>query len=270
MPLGSGALAGTAFPIDREALAQELGFSAPSPNSLDGVSDRDFVVEFLFSCSLIGVHLSRLAEMMVLYSTAEFGYFELSDEYATGSSLMPQKKNPDVFELARGKSGALLGMLTGMLSTLKGLPSAYDKDLQEDKVPVFSAFDTLISLLPVLAGALETLAVNSERMRAGIDAGMLATDLADYLVGKDLPFREAHAVAGKAVQLAQEQGKTLDKIELEEFQTLHPAFDKDVTVVFNPLYSLSRRSSIGGTGHKAVEAQLAEARLCLANINHFP
>ena len=170
LPLGSGALAGTAFPVDRIALAHSLGFDRPSENSLDAVSDRDFAAEYLFICTLAGVHLSRLAEAVVLFTTAEFGFFELSDAYATGSSLMPQKKNPDVFELARGKSGALIGWLAGLLATLKGLPSAYDKDLQEDKVPVFSATDTLLQLLPVLAGALETLAVKPERMRAAIDA----------------------------------------------------------------------------------------------------
>ena len=155
LPLGSGALAGTAFPVDRATLAHSLGFDRPSENSLDAVSDRDFAAEFLFICTLAGVHLSRLAEAVVLFTAAEFGFFELSDAYATGSSLMPQKKNPDVFELARGKSGALIGWLAGLLATLKGLPSTYDKDLQEDKVPVFSATDTLLQLLPVLAGAVE-------------------------------------------------------------------------------------------------------------------
>ena len=162
-PLGSGALAGTAFPIDRASLAQDFGFDSANQNSMDGVSDRDFVAEYLFCCSLCGVHLSKLAENIVLFTTAEFGFIELSDAYSTGSSLMPQKKNPDMFELTRGKSGTMIGLLTGFLSTLKGLPSTYDKDLQEDKVPVFQATDTLLAILPVLAGALKTMTVNQER-----------------------------------------------------------------------------------------------------------
>src|SRR5512140_2771623 len=187
LPLGSAALAGTAFPVDRPALAQALGFDSASPNSLDAVSDRDFAAEFLFAAALLGVHLSKLAEAMVLFTSAEFGFFGLSDAFSTGSSLMPQKKNPDMFELARGKSGTLIGLLTGLLATLKGLPSTYDKDLQEDKLPVFNAYDTLLALLPVLSGAVETLSPRRERMRADIDAAMLATDLADYLVVKGTP-----------------------------------------------------------------------------------
>jgi argininosuccinate lyase len=202
LPLGSGALAGVPFPIDRQALADELGFASPAPNSIDAVSDRDFAAEFLFVAALAGVHLSRLAEAVILFSSAEFGYFELSDAYATGSSLMPQKKNPDVFELARGKAGGLIGALAGLLATLKGLPSAYDKDLQEDKPPVFHAFDTLAALLPVLAGAIATLTVKADRLQANLEAGMMATDLADYLVRKGLPFRQAHTLTGQAVQLA--------------------------------------------------------------------
>ena len=190
LPLGSGALAGTSFPVDRDALAAGLGFTQPSANSLDAVSDRDFVAEFLFCAALIGSHLSKLSEAVVLFSSAEFGFFELSDAFSTGSSLMPQKKNSDVFELARGKAGTLLGYLTGWMATLKGLPSTYDKDLQEDKVPVFNAYDTLMAVLPVLAGALQTMTLHPARMRAAIDPGMLATDLADYLVQKGLPFRQ--------------------------------------------------------------------------------
>ena len=192
LPLGSGALAGAPFPIDRQALAAELGCTRVSENSLDGVSDRDFVAEFLFCASLTGAHLSRLAEAVVLFTSAEFAFFELSDAFATGSSLMPQKKNPDVFELARGKAGTLLGLLTGWLATLKGLPSTYDKDLQEDKLPLFAAYDTLLLILPALSGAVRTLTVNAERMRAAIDPALMATDLADYLVRRGIPFRAAH------------------------------------------------------------------------------
>ena len=184
LPLGCGALAGAPFPIDRDALARELGFDGPAQNSIDAISDRDFAVEFLFCCALCGVHLSRMAEALILFSSAEFGFFQFSDAFTSGSSLMPQKKNPDVFELARGRSGVLTGYLSGLLVTLKGLPSAYDKDLQEDKLPVFKAFDLLVQILPVLAGALETLTIFPERLQANLDPGMMATDAADYLVEK--------------------------------------------------------------------------------------
>jgi argininosuccinate lyase len=263
LPLGSGALAGTAFPIDRAALAKSLGFMQPSPNSLDAVSDRDFAAEFLFCTALTGTHLSKLAEAVVLFSSAEFGYFELSDAYSTGSSLMPQKKNPDVFELARGKAGTLLGYLTGLMTTLKGLPSTYDKDLQEDKIPVFSAYDTLTAILPALSGALRTLSLRPERMRAAIDPGMMATDLADYLVQKGIPFRQAHALTGQAVQSAGEQGKTLDTLTLEEFHSLDPAFDADVYAVFDPQRSVARRNVVGGTAPEAVKKQLQNAKSIL-------
>ncbi len=265
LPLGSGALAGTTFPVDRMALAAELGFSQPSANSLDAVSDRDFVAEFLFCAALTGTHLSKLSETVVLFSSAEFGFFELSDAFSTGSSLMPQKKNPDVFELARGKAGTLLGYLTGLMTTLKGLPSTYDKDLQEDKVPVFNAHDTLMAILPVLAGALQSLALHPERMRAAIDPGMLATDLADYLVQKGLPFRQAHAVAGQAVQLAGKLGKPLDTLSLEQFKSLSPLIESDIYSVFDPLQSIARRNVPGGTAPEAVKVQLQNAKLRMQN-----
>ena len=260
LPLGSGALAGTAFPVDRQALTVSLGFSEPSPNSLDAVSDRDFVAEFLFWAALTGIHLSKLAEDVILFSSAEFGFFELSEAFSTGSSLMPQKKNPDVFELARGKAGSLLGYLTGLMATLKGLPSSYDKDLQEDKLPVFNACDTLMGLLPVLAGAVRGMSLHPERMRAAIDPGMLATDLADSLVQKGLPFRQAHNVAGQAVQLAAKLGKPLDALSLQEFQTLDPSIDSNVYMVFDPLQSIARRTVIGGTAPEAVRIQLQSAK----------
>ncbi len=264
LPLGAGALAGAPFPVDRMALAEALGFTEPSPNSLDAVSDRDFVAEFLFAAALTGVHASRLAEMVILFSSAEFGFFELSDAYATGSSLMPQKKNPDVFELARGKAGTLIGRLAGLLATLKGLPSAYDKDLQEDKLPLFEAYDTLVALLPVLAGAVRTLSVHPERMRAAIDPAMLATDLADYLVAKGVPFRQAHALAGQAVQAAAAQGLALDALPLEAYQQINPVFAGDVYNVFDPRHSVSRRNALGGTAPQAVRAQLEQARKLLS------
>jgi argininosuccinate lyase len=265
LPLGSGALAGTPFPIDRAQIARELGFDRISPNSIDAVSDRDFVAEFLFCIALTGVHLSRLAEAMVLFSSAEFGYIELSDAFATGSSLMPQKKNPDVFELARGKAGTMLGYLAGIMTTLKGLPSSYDKDLQEDKVPLFSAYDNLSAILPVLANAIRSLTIHPERMKAGIDASMMATDLADYLVKQGVPFRDAHVAAGQAVQLAAREGKSLDKLSLADYQGLNDAFGTDVYAVFDPLKSISRRNAAGGTAPEAVAAQLQQAKEALSS-----
>ena len=205
-PLGAGALAGTPFPIDRAALAEALGFNSYSQNSLDAVSDRDFVAETLFALALIGIHLSRLAEDVILYSNPLFGYITLNDRYSTGSSIMPQKRNADPMELARGKAGRLIGNLTGLLTTLKGLPSTYNKDLQEDKEALFDSFDTLRLMLPVVTAIIRTLKLNPDKMRAALDPDMLATDLADYLVNKGMPFREAHHVAGRAVRLAAEQG----------------------------------------------------------------
>jgi len=261
LPLGSGALSGTPVPVDRSALAESLGFAVASPNSLDAVSDRDFAAEFLFCAAMIGVHLSKLSEQIVIYTSAEFGFFELSDSFSTGSSLMPQKKNPDVFELTRGKAGALIGMLTGLLATLKGLPSTYDKDLQEDKAPVFQATDTLLAILPVIAGALRTIAAKPERMRAAIDSTMMATDLADYLVGKGIPFRETHAIAGKAVRAAGEKNIGLEEMPLEAYQALSPAFEADVYQVFDPLKSIVKRNAIGGTSLQSVKMQIAECKM---------
>jgi argininosuccinate lyase len=260
LPLGSGALSGTPVPIDRAALAESLGFAVASPNSLDAVSDRDFVAEFLFCATMIGVHLSKLAEQIVLYTSAEFGFFELSDAFSTGSSLMPQKKNPDVFELTRGKSGMLIGALTGLLATLKGLPSTYDKDLQEDKAPVFHATDTLLAILPVIAGALRTIIVKSGRMHAAIDSFMMATDLADYLVGKGVPFRETHTIAGKAVRAAGEQKIGLDELPLETYQALSPAFEADVYQVFDPIKSVEKRNAIGGTSPQSIKNQIKQIK----------
>jgi argininosuccinate lyase len=266
MPLGSSALAGVPYPIDREHLARELGFDAPSPNSLDGVSDRDFAAEFLFATALLGIHLSRLAEGVILFSSREFGFFELSDAFATGSSVMPQKKNPDVFELARGRAGTLVGGLTGLLTTLKGLPSAYDRDLQEDKQPVFRAYDLVLEMLPVLAGAIRSLRIRPERMRAAIGPELLATDLADYLVSRGVPFRQAHEVTGRAVRLADSQGKLLSELTLEELRRLHPGFDPDVAAAFDPIQSIRRRSALGGTAPEAVRAQLEHARRAVSEL----
>lgn len=260
LPLGSGALSGTPVPVDRDTLAKSLGFAAASQNSIDAVSDRDFAAEFLFCASMIGMHLSRLSEQVVLYTSAEFGFFELSDAFATGSSLMPQKKNPDVFELTRGKAGTLLGLLTGLLATLKGLPSAYDKDLQEDKQPVFAATDTLLLILPVIAGALRTITPRPEQMRAAIGSAMMATDLADYLVGKGIPFRETHVIAGKAVRTAGEKMVGLDEMPLEAYQALCPAFEADVYQVFDPMKSVEKRNAIGGTSLQSVKNQIKKIK----------
>lgn len=258
-PLGSGALAGVPFDIDRAALAQALGFAEVSQNSIDAVSDRDFAAEYLFCTTMIGVHLSRLAEQIVLFTSAEFGFFELSDAFSTGSSLMPQKKNPDIFELTRGKAGTLLGLFTGLLATLKGLPSTYDKDLQEDKAPVFQATDTLLAILPVVAGALRTITVNTEGMRHVIDSSMMATDLADYLVEKNVPFRKAHELAGKVVRAAGEKHVSLEKMSIEAYQALGP-FEADVYQVFNPFRSVEKRNAIGGTSFQSVKNQIMKCR----------
>ena len=265
LPLGSAALAGTPFAIDRQALAEDLGFTSASPNSLDAVSDRDFAVEFLFCTALIGVHLSRLAEMLILYATAEFGFIQLSDAYSTGSSLMPQKKNPDPLELTRGKSGTLVGQLTGLLAVMKSTPSAYDKDLQEDKIPVFQAADTLRQMLPVMAGLLHSLVVRHENLQAALDPAMLATDLADYLVARGIPFRTAHHLVGQVVKKADDLGFTLDQVPLSELQAIHPAFQADVTAVFDFQAAVSRRSAHGGTSPEAVSGQLKEAKRLLKN-----
>jgi argininosuccinate lyase len=264
-PLGAGALAGTAFPIDRSALASDLGFDRASPNSLDAVSDRDFAAEFLFVATLIGIHLSKLAESLILYSTMEFGFIELADAFSTGSSLMPQKKNPDPLELTRGKAGTLIGYLTGLLATLKALPSAYDKDLQEDKPAVFATTDTLLVMLPVMAGAIDTLTVHADRMKSALDANMLATDLADYLVQRGVPFREAHGLAGRAVKKAIELEVSLDRLPAYEWKAISPLIAEDVASVFDFMAAVDRRSVIGGTGREAVKQQLEEAKQVTSN-----
>ena len=263
LPLGAAALAGTAFHIDRAALAVRLGFGDVTANSLDAVSDRDFAAEFLFAAALLGVHLSRLAEQLILFSSAEFGFVRLADAYSTGSSIMPQKKNPDTLELTRGKSGRLIGHLTGFLATLKGLPSAYDKDLQEDKEPVFDAADTLELALPVMAGLLRTLELRPERMAAQLEAGLLATEVADYLVRRGLPFREAHQVVGRVVRLSEERGVAITELELEALQAISPHFGPDVADAMTVPAALAARDLPGGTGPGAVRTQLAAARATL-------
>ena len=264
LPLGAGALAGTPFAVDRAALARDLGFASYSQNSLDAVSDRDFVAETLFALSLLGVHLSRLAEDVILYSNPLFGFFTLHDRYSTGSSLMPQKRNADPLELARGKAGRVIGHLMALLTTLKGLPSTYNKDLQEDKEGLFDAVDTAAALLPVVTAVIRTLNVNADRMRAALDEELLATDLADYLVGKGLPFREAHHVVGAVVRLAADERVRLSQVPLGRLRALSPLFADDVAVVFDFERAVARRRAPGGTAPEAVAAQIAAAQAWLA------
>ncbi len=265
LPLGSGALSGTPFPIDREALARALGFLSVSPNSLDAVSDRDFVAEFLFIAAMIGVHMSRLAEDLILFAGAEFGFIELDPAYTTGSSLMPQKRNPDALELARAKAGRLAGHLMGFLMVLKGLPLGYNKDLQEDKEPVFDAVDTLEALLAVLPGLVRTMRPRPERMRSALEEAMLATELADYLVRKGVPFREAHRAVSGLVAESLRVGRPLSDLPLEAIRRHHPAFDADVYAALDPEAAVERRSVPGGTARAAVRAQIQALRERLAS-----
>jgi argininosuccinate lyase len=263
LPLGSGALAGTSVPVDRVDLAAQLGFSEVSPNSQDAVADRDFAAVFLFDCALLGVHLSRMAEQLILFSAEEFGFVELDESFTTGSSLMPQKRNPDPLELTRGKTGRLIGHLAGLLSTLKGLPSAYDKDLQEDKEPVFDAMETLMGAVPVMTGVVCSMRVNRDRMAAAIAPEAFAVDLTDYLVAKGLPFRQAHAAVGKAVRLAESRGVGLSKLAPEDWASANSLFDGDVVNLFDIHAVLNRRDAAGGTSQRALEEQLQAAQVRL-------
>jgi len=259
-PLGSGALAGHPFGIDRAKLAADLGFSSHSQNSLDAVSDRDFAAETLFSLALMSTHLSRLAEDIILYSNPAFGFITLHDRYSTGSSLMPQKRNADPMELARGKAGRLIGHLSGLLTTLKGLPSGYNKDLQEDKEALFDAVDTMKTLLPVLTAVIHTLQLNPEKTLAGLGEEMLATDVADYLVRKGMTFREAHHVVGEMVRRADEAGMPLSQLPPEQLKALSPLFDDDVKEVFNFTEAVARKNADGGTAPEAVQRQIQQAK----------
>ncbi|MCB8963054.1 MAG: argininosuccinate lyase [Ardenticatenales bacterium] len=263
LPLGSAALAGTGFPIDRDLLADALGFSRITQNSLDAVSNRDYVADFLYAASMLGLHLSRLSEQLILFSSQEFGFVRLDDAYSTGSSLMPQKKNPDTLELTRGKAGRLLGNMVGLLATIKGLPSSYDKDLQEDKEPVFDTFDTIMVMVPVMTGLIKTLTIRPERMAAQLEPNLLATDLADYLVKRGVPFRNAHHIVGAVVQLAESQNMAMTDFTLEDLEEISEHFGPDVTDVFNFTSSLATRTVTGGTAPAALQAQLTHARATL-------
>ncbi len=265
LPLGSAALAGTSYPIDRNAVARELGFDSVSRNSLDAVSDRDFCVEFVASCSLIMVHLSRLAEDIILYASTEFGFFELSDAVATGSSLMPQKKNPDSMELVRGKAARVFGHTSSLLTLLKGLPLAYNKDMQEDKEAVFDSFDTTASCLEVSALVLRNIALDEARMRDAASRGYLnATELADYLVSKGMPFREAHDVVGRTVNEAIGRKVELDQLGLDILQSFSSLIEADVFQSLSLESTLAKKSQTGGTAPERVKEALAEARQRIA------
>ena len=263
-PLGAGALAGSSWGVDRVALAQELGFAGVIPNSLDAVQDRDFVAEFLSWGAMLGVHLSRLAEDLILWASPAFGFVRLHEAYTTGSSLMPQKRNPDSLELLRGKAGRLVGNLTGFLVALKGLPAGYNRDLQEDKEPLFDTVDTLLAALPVAAGVIRTLEPQPERMRAALSDDLLATDLAEYLVRKGVPFRQSHHLVGRLVARAEDLGVPLRKVPLAEMQAISPAFGEDVQGVFDFEASVEARRSEGGTAREAVLRQVEAARQALA------
>lgn len=271
LPLGSGAVAGCPFPVDRVLLRETLGFRAVSPNSIDAVADRDWVAELLFVAATVGVHLSRLAEDLILFASAEFGFVRLSDRYSTGSSLMPQKRNPDALELARGKAGRLIGELAGVLALLKGLPSGYNKDLQEDKTALFAAFDTLEALLPAVAGTVATLQVDAARCAAAVDSSMLATELADFLVRAGLPFREAHEAVGKLVRAAEGLGCPLSALPAEVFTQVSEHFEEaELDALFQPARALAARAGAGGTAPCAVAEQLAALRLLIPSVPHCP
>ena len=256
-PYGSGALAGNTLGMDPRRIAAALGFSDSVENSIDGTAARDVVAEFAFICALIGIDISRLSEEIVIWNTKEFGYVTLDDSYSTGSSIMPQKKNPDSLELLRGKSGRLYGHLCGFMMSLKGIPSTYNKDLQEDKEPLFDAVDTTKACLQILTGVLSTMTIHADKMRAALTPDMLATDLADYLVRKGIPFRETHHISGSAVKMAEDRQCELTDLTLDDLRTLHPAFDTDIALVWDMEQSVERRNAIGGTSRRAVLEQVA-------------
>src|SRR6266550_2204042 len=260
MPLGSGALAGSGFPVDRVLLKEALGFRAISANALDATGDRDFVAEVLFAIALVGTHLSRLGAELITYASGEFGFVTLADNVSTGSSLMPQKRNPDVFELARGKSGRLRGDLVALLTTLKGIPAGYSKDLQEDKALLFDAFDTLAVVLPAVTGAIASLGVDPERMHAALDASLRATDLADLLVEAGVPFRESHTLVGKLVREAERAGVPLDRVPQAVAGGIHPALGAALAQLGTWEDSVEGRATPGGSSRKSVADQLEELR----------
>jgi argininosuccinate lyase len=263
LPLGSGAIAGCAFPVSRVLLQGSLGFSAVSQNSIDAVGDRDFVAELLFAVAMMATHLSRLAEDLIIYGSSEFGFVQFGDAFTTGSSMMPQKRNPDALELARGSGARAIGDLSTLLSTLKGLPSGYNKDLQDDKRVLFDAVDTALLVLPAVAGALQETRFNAMRMRSALSSSMMATDLADYLVEKGATFREAHSAIGALIRESEREGCDLDGLPLSSFKAAHPLFGEDALDWLEPSRSVARRDVPGGTGPGAVRIQLRSAREAL-------
>lgn len=259
LPLGSGAIAGSAYPVSRVLLQGSLGFSALSQNSIDAVGDRDFIAETLFTVALIGAHLSRLSEDLILYGTSEFGFVKFGEGFTTGSSMMPQKRNPDALELARASGARTLGDLTALLATLKGLPSGYNKDLQDDKRALFGAVDLIMLVLPAVAGTLGEITFDRGRMRTALSSTMMATDLADYLVGKGSTFRDAHEAVGSLIREAEGKRCELTALPRESFSAAHPEFGDDVMEWLDPVQSVGRRGVPGGTGPEAVRVQLDAA-----------
>ncbi|MGA8035157.1 MAG: argininosuccinate lyase [Candidatus Acidiferrales bacterium] len=264
-PLGSGALAGCAFPLDRNALAKALGFTRITSNSLDAVSDRDFALEYLFALSTLAMHLSRLAEDFVLWAAPEFGYIDLPDEFSTGSSLMPQKKNPDSWELIRGKTGRIYGSLVALLTTFKGLPSSYQRDLQEDKEALFSAHDQALAITRIAAATLSATGFRSQRLRdAAQDPGLVATELADYLVGRGVPFREAHEVVGKVLRAAEQDGTSIRDLPIAQLKRFSSAFGDDLGQALTVESALARKIAPGGSSPTAVRSALDEFKKRIA------
>jgi argininosuccinate lyase len=261
-PLGAAALAGTGFPIDRDATAKALGFDAPTANTLDSVSDRDFALDYLMAATQCALHLSRMAEEFILWASQPFGFLILSDDYSTGSSIMPQKRNPDAAELVRGHSGRIAGAMTALVMTMKGLPLAYSKDMQDDKPPVFEAHDLLGLSLAAMTGMVETSRFNTDRMRAAAEAGFAtATDLADWLVRvRGIPFREAHHITGEAVRLAESKRVALSDLPLEDLKTIDARIDESVYAALSVDASVASRKSYGGTAPERVREQVARAR----------
>jgi argininosuccinate lyase len=265
-PLGSGALAGSSLPLSPEVTAKNLGFTSSAANSIDGVSDRDFVAEALFILSMVGIHLSRIGEEWCIWATTEFGWAKVADAYSTGSSIMPQKKNPDMAELARGKAGRLVGNLTGVLTMLKGLPFAYNRDLQEDKEPLFDSFDTVLLVLPAVTGMVATTDFDREKMALAAPLGFsLATEIADYLVRAKIPFADAHEAAGKCVALCESSGRQLHQLTDEEFARIHSSLKGDVRDVLTVHGALESRTTVGGTSPSSLKAQINEATAVTAD-----
>jgi len=263
LPLGSGAIAGCAYPVPRDDIKTALGFSSLSANSIDATGDRDFIADFLYALTMLGVHLSRLSEDLILYGTSEFGFVRFGDAFSTGSSMMPQKRNPDALEIARGNPSRMIGDFMSVLVALKGLPSGYNKDLQDDKRALFDAVDTMLLVLPAVTGALAEITFNTDRMRAALSSTMMATDLADYLVNKGVTFRDAHGVVGSLVRHSEETSTELNMLPFKTFANAHSAFQHDVFDWLSAPASVARRDITGGTGPTAIAEQIQAAKATL-------